>query len=58
MCLHLSKFGFLGKFKFLLNLKGLNRDIDFAAKTKNPPKKGDFGQNKNITPKIFGILKE
>ena len=28
-----------------------------AANTKNTLYKGDLGQNKNITPKIYGILK-
>ena len=47
-----------GYFQFLLNKKGLNRDIDYTAKTKKTLLKGDFGQSKNITSKITGILRK
>ena len=48
----------VGYFQFLQQKKVLTRDICFAAKTKNTLEKVNFGQNKDITPKIYGILKE
>ena len=55
MCQNLD---FRGVFWIFSTKKVLNRDICFAAKTKNTLMKGYFGQNKDITPKIYGILKE
>ena len=59
MFLHLPKFCILwGNFELLPKKEVVNRYTGFAAKTKTTLKKGDFGQNKDITPKIYGILKQ
>ena len=54
-----------GQFKFLLNKKGLNKDIDFTAKTKKKPsKKAIFDKTKTSHQRllessesdVFGLL--
>ena len=56
-CLYICQnLDFRGVISIFARLKVLNRDIDFAAKTKNKTLKRRFW-TKNIKPKVTGILR-